>query len=57
MILAVLITTAFTHELRMTLICGLPFIVLLTLAYHLWYRGRPIASRVAAQAIASRARR
>jgi amino acid transporter, AAT family len=57
MILAVLITTAFTHEFRMTLTCGLPFIVLLTLAYHLWYRGQPLASCVAAQAIASRARR
>ena len=40
LMLAVLITSAFTREFRMTLVCGLPFIAVLTLAYQLWFRGK-----------------
>ena len=47
LMLAVLITTAFTGEFRMTLIYGVPFIAVLTFAYHLWYRRRRVASGVA----------
>jgi L-asparagine transporter-like permease len=49
LMLAVLVTTAFTNEFRMTLVCGIPFIAVLTLAYHVWFRGRPITSGVVAQ--------
>lgn len=37
--LAILITSAFTKEFRMTLVYGLPFLAVLTVAYHLWFRG------------------
>jgi L-asparagine transporter-like permease len=46
--LAVLVTTAFTQEFRMTLIYGVPFIAVLTLAYYFWYRRQPTAARNAA---------
>ena len=49
LMLAVLITTAFTREFRMTLIYGVPFVAVLTLAYYLWYRRQPIAAGVATQ--------
>jgi len=38
LMLAILITSAFTREFRMTLIYGIPFIAMLTLAYHFWFR-------------------
>ncbi len=44
LILAVLVTTAFTEEFRMTLIYGVPFLAVLTIAYHAWYRRRPVAA-------------
>ena len=44
LMLAVLITTAFTREFRMTLVYGLPFIAVLTLAYQLWIRGKAAIS-------------
>jgi L-asparagine transporter-like permease len=37
-ILAILMTSALTREFRMTLIYGLPFLAILTLVYHLWFR-------------------
>ncbi|KVD76573.1 amino acid permease [Burkholderia ubonensis] len=37
---AILLTTAFTHEFRMTMVVGIAFVVLLTLAYALHYRHR-----------------
>jgi amino acid transporter, AAT family len=40
LMLATLVTTYFTREFRMTLLCGVPFLVALTLAYWVWYRGR-----------------
>ncbi|WP_089339215.1 amino acid permease [Burkholderia singularis] len=39
---AVLVTTAFTPEFQMTMVVGIVFIVLLTLAYRLYYRERHI---------------
>mgnify|MGYP002084587255 CR=1 FL=1 len=48
LMLAVLITTAFTQEFRMTLIYGVPFIAVLTVAYYLWYRRQPMVSGNAA---------
>ncbi|KVE39384.1 amino acid permease [Burkholderia sp. TSV86] len=39
---AVLVTTAFTREFQMTMVVGIVFIVLLTLAYRLYYRKRHI---------------
>jgi L-asparagine transporter-like permease len=44
---AVLITTAFTQEFRMTLVYGVPFLAVLTVIYYVWHR-RPVASVVAA---------
>lgn len=38
LVLAVLITTAFTSEFRMTLMYGLPFLAALTIAYRVWFR-------------------
>jgi len=35
---AVLLTTAFTHAFRLTLVFGLPFLAALVLSYSLWYR-------------------
>jgi L-asparagine transporter-like permease len=35
---AILLTTAFTHAFRMTMVVGVVFVVLLTLAYALHYR-------------------
>ncbi|RDU96693.1 amino acid permease [Trinickia dinghuensis] len=40
---AALVTTYFTREFRMTLLCGVPFLVVLTLAYWFWYRGRVLS--------------
>jgi amino acid transporter, AAT family len=45
-ILAILITSAFTREFRMTLVYGLPFLAVLTVAYYLWFRGTSVASGV-----------
>ncbi len=38
LMVAVLVTTAFTDAFRMTLICGLPFLAVLCAVYGLWYR-------------------
>jgi amino acid transporter, AAT family len=38
LMLAILITSVFTREFRMTLIYGLPFLAVLTIAYHVWFR-------------------
>jgi AAT family amino acid transporter len=37
---AIMITTAFTNEFRMTLVYGLAFMVVLIGTYQLWYRKR-----------------
>ncbi|WP_404611908.1 amino acid permease [Caballeronia udeis] len=37
---AIMITTAFTNEFRMTLVYGLAFMIVLVSAYALWYRKR-----------------
>jgi amino acid transporter, AAT family len=38
-LLAILITSLFTREFRMTLVYGVPFLIALTIAYHVWLRG------------------
>ena len=38
LMLAIMITTAFTQEFAMTLATGLPFLALLSALYFLWYR-------------------
>jgi L-asparagine transporter-like permease len=38
LVAAILLTTAFTREFRMTMVVGVVFVVLLTLAYALHYR-------------------
>ncbi|HEV8334504.1 MAG TPA: amino acid permease [Steroidobacteraceae bacterium] len=38
LMLAILVTSVFTREFRMTLIYGLPFLAVLTIAYHVWFR-------------------
>ncbi|MBV8157557.1 MAG: amino acid permease, partial [Dyella sp.] len=40
LMLSALLTTYFTQEFRMTLLCGVPFLMVLLLVYRLWYRGR-----------------
>jgi L-asparagine transporter-like permease len=40
LMLGALLTTAFTSAFRMTLVCGVPFLLALTLAYRFWFRGR-----------------
>ena len=40
LMLGALLTTAFTSAFRMTLVCGVPFLLALTLAYRFWGRGR-----------------
>jgi amino acid transporter, AAT family len=37
---AIMITTAFTSQFRMTLVYGLAFMVVLVATYMLWYRKR-----------------
>lgn len=49
LMIAELLTTFVTREFRMTLLCGVPFLVALTLAYWFWYRGR--AQDAAAEAV------
>lgn len=44
---AVLLTTAFTPEFRMTLVVGLPCMAVLLLTYWLWFRGKGEAAPVA----------
>jgi L-asparagine transporter-like permease len=43
LMLAILVTTAFTEPFRLTLITGVPFLALLTVVYFVWYRGKPAA--------------
>ncbi len=38
LLLAILITSAFTREFRMTLVYGLPFLAVLTVVYYIWFR-------------------
>ncbi|HKU13476.1 MAG TPA: amino acid permease [Steroidobacteraceae bacterium] len=38
-LLAILITSLFTREFRMTLVYGVPFLIVLTIAYYVWFRG------------------
>ncbi len=40
LLLAILLTSAFTQEFRMTLIYGIPFLAVLTVVYYLWFRRR-----------------
>lgn len=41
--LAVMITTLFTEQFFLTLVCGLPFLALILLIYYLRFRGqRPL---------------
>ena len=35
---AALVTTYFTAEFRMTLLCGVPFMIALAVVYSVWYR-------------------
>ncbi|MBN3827247.1 amino acid permease [Burkholderia sp. Ac-20384] len=45
---AALVTTYFTREFRMTLFCGVPFMIVLSVVYAVWYRGKaaePAAGR------------
>jgi L-asparagine transporter-like permease len=44
LILAILMTSVFTREFRMTLVYGLPFLAVLTIAYHLWFRRKAAAN-------------
>ncbi|VWC59299.1 amino acid permease [Burkholderia lata] len=37
---AALVTTYFTREFRMTLFCGVPFMIVLSVVYAVWYRGK-----------------
>ena len=41
LLVAILVTSAFTDEFRMTLVYGLPFLAVLTIAYHIWFRPKP----------------
>lgn len=41
LMLAILLTSAFTNEFRMTLAYGLPFLVALTIAYYVRFSGKP----------------
>ncbi|MFJ3055467.1 amino acid permease [Herbaspirillum sp. NPDC087042] len=38
LMIATMITTYFTDEFRATLVTGIPFVVVLSVIYHLWYR-------------------
>jgi L-asparagine transporter-like permease len=40
LLLAILVSTWFTAPFRLTLIFGLPFLICLTIIYHIWYRER-----------------
>ena len=40
-----LVTTAVTREFKMTLICGVPFLLTLSAVYLVWYRPRPASAR------------
>ncbi|MES2072851.1 MAG: amino acid permease [Pseudomonadota bacterium] len=40
LMLAIMITTAFTREFQMTLLSGLPFVLVLSILYYAWYRKR-----------------
>ena len=48
LMVAILVTTAFTREFRMTLVCGVPFLLLLTVIFQVRRRKAPIARRAAA---------
>ncbi|MFZ6648059.1 amino acid permease [Undibacterium sp. TJN25] len=40
LMLAIMITTAYTREFQMTLLSGLPFVLVLSIVYFVWYRRR-----------------
>jgi len=42
---AALVTTYFTPEFRMTLLCGVPFMVALLAVYGVWYRRQAHANQ------------
>jgi L-asparagine transporter-like permease len=42
---AALVTTYFTPEFRMTLLCGVPFMVALLVVYGMWYRRQAHAAQ------------
>ncbi|WP_043288650.1 amino acid permease [Paraburkholderia oxyphila] len=44
---AALVTTVFTREFRMTLMCGVPFLLVLAVVYRVWYRGRALGAQSA----------
>lgn len=43
LMLAIMVTTLFTAEFRMTLLTGIPFLIVLVVVYARWYRRRPHA--------------
>jgi L-asparagine transporter-like permease len=43
LLLALLATTSFTREFRMTLVCGVPFLLLLTAVFRLRFRPAPVS--------------
>ncbi|MGO4331579.1 amino acid permease [Cupriavidus sp. M-11] len=47
LMLAVMLTTAFTQAFRMTLVFGVPFLVALTVAYFGWFKARAAAAAAA----------
>ena len=51
LMLGALLTTAFTSAFRMTLACGVPFLLALTLAYRFWFRGRVPQRRAEGEAL------
>jgi AAT family amino acid transporter len=42
LMVSALVTTWFTREFRMTLVIGVPFVVVLLVVYFVWYRGRAV---------------
>ncbi|WP_432261796.1 amino acid permease [Cupriavidus sp. TMH.W2] len=49
LMLAILLTTLFTEAFRMTLLTGLPFLAVLTVAYYAWFRRRRAAAGLASE--------
>lgn len=48
MLLAIMVTTLFTEAFRMTLLTGIPFLAVLSVAYLLWFRQRAEPAPLAA---------
>jgi len=49
LMIAALVTTAFTREFRMTLVCGVPFLVLLAAIFFFRYRHAPVSRQAVAE--------